>query len=410
METIKKYWENWSIADYLLAILLLTFTLQNKLMPILMVLLGITLFFQRKEIKTLRSIIDVRSPFMWFVVFYLTHFLGLMNTTNMDFAMADVGMKASFLILPIVLLWVKSSISLKQVVDLLIGGLVLTCLVYYSYAIFRSIYNPEDNHWAYFTESYLSLTMHRSYFATYCAFGAILCLHRLFTTKKIVYAMLMGLLSLTVLLTFSKAGIIILGLLLVISLVYFSVKYYGWMKAVITALLMFIFIGIGIISSPTLKTRFSKMLEATTSVSTKNNPSVESSAARVIMWSTSIDLMAENVLIGVGTGDVSDALDERNFELGNTGVAEKSLNSHNQFLNSGVQLGLFGLIPLVLIFVTSYVQALRNSSFALSVLTTVFVLTMLFESFLETQAGIIPVAFLVLLLALKSKSSPIVEN
>jgi O-antigen ligase len=139
------------------------------------------------------------------------------------------------------------------------------------------------------------------------------------------------------------------------------------------------------------------MIEGATKVRTVNNPTIESSASRAIMWSTAMGLFSENVVIGVGTGDVSNALDERNLELGNTGVAEKSLNAHNQYLNTAVQLGLAGLIPLLLIFITSFVRAVKTKLIEGILLTLILFLTLMFESFLETQAGIIPVTLLLLL-------------
>jgi O-antigen ligase len=103
----------------------------------------------------------------------------------------------------------------------------------------------------------------------------------------------------------------------------------------------------------------------------------------------------------VGTGDVRDALDQRNEELGNLGVVEHSLNSHNQYLNTGVQLGLVGLLPMFFAFLTSFAIAIRKRNLILFITTSTFVLTMLFESFLETQAGLIPVTLFLLLLSLK---------
>ena len=119
------------------------------------------------------------------------------------------------------------------------------------------------------------------------------------------------------------------------------------------------------------------------------------------MWTTSLQLFSEHPFAGVGTGDVRDALDQRNEELGNLGVVEHSLNSHNQYLNTGVQLGLVGLLPMFFAFLTSFAIAIRKRNLILFITTSTFVLTMLFESFLETQAGLIPVTLFLLLLSLK---------
>lgn len=147
------------------------------------------------------------------------------------------------------------------------------------------------------------------------------------------------------------------------------------------------------------------MFQGATSVQTINNPTVESSASRAIMWSTSVKLIKENPILGVGTGDVSDELDKKNLELGNTGVAKSSFNSHNQYLNTGVQLGCIGMISLLMVFIMSFRQAYRAGKFELFILSILLFATLLFESFLETQAGIIPVTLLLLLFSKKSEEN-----
>ncbi len=128
------------------------------------------------------------------------------------------------------------------------------------------------------------------------------------------------------------------------------------------------------------------------------NSDVESNAARIIMWSTSVKVIQSNWLLGTGTGDVKDVLIAKNVELGNIEVAEKKLNSHNQYLNSWVQLGVFGFVFLFGIFISSFGTAIRNGSLPVTLMTLAFVITMLFESFVETQGGIIPFCLLMAVL------------
>ena len=77
------------------------------------------------------------------------------------------------------------------------------------------MYYPEDNHWAYFTESYLAFSMHRSYYATYMALGVLLSAERYFTFKNLKYLGAALLFALITLLTFSKAGILIMVILMI---------------------------------------------------------------------------------------------------------------------------------------------------------------------------------------------------
>jgi O-antigen ligase len=397
MTGLKKYTSEWLAADYILALLILLFPAYNRLMPILIVFLGLSLLRERKGLKEFSSLFNFRSPFLWFVVFYSTHVMGLLYSTDLSYAYTDLGIKASFIILPVLLAWANWKMSMRQVIDLLLSGLFAACLIAYGYAVFRSIYNQEDNHWAYFTESYFSFFMHRSYFATYLALGTLLAVNRYFTSRSRLWIFLALLFSVSTVLTFSKAGIILLFMIMIPMVIILSARHYSIKVGLVLSGLTVAGVVVMFTAIPTIKVRFSKMIEGATKVQTVNNPTIESSASRAIMWSTAMGLFSENVVIGVGTGDVSNALDERNLELGNTGVAEKSLNAHNQYLNTAVQLGLAGLIPLLLIFITSFVRAVKTKLIEGILLTLILFLTLMFESFLETQAGIIPVTLLLLL-------------
>ena len=213
--------------------------------------------------------------------------------------------------------------------------------------------------------------------------------------------------------TYSKAGILIFAVLM-IPLVYYLIakkfsKLYGLLAVGVFALVLVVSIG----SNSRLSDRFEHMVSGFVNHQKSGNTSIESSASRMIMWSTSIQLFSENVLIGVGTGDVRDELDKRNAKLGNLGVVEHSLNSHNQYLNTSVQLGLMGLIPLILSMLTALIVAIRKRNLILVLMVKAFVITMLFESFLETQAGLIPVCLFTLLptlILLKQDSEPKKES
>jgi O-antigen ligase len=306
-------------------------------------------------------------------------------------------MKLSFVILPLVLFYANVTVNRAAILRAFLIGLAVSCGVAFIYAMYKSLINREDNHWAYFTESYFSYSMHRSYFATYLAAGAFIALRQFFERRDTFSLSFFLLLTLSTILTFSKAGILLLVLFVALLMFYELSKRVSRKAGVLAftvVLLMFLAI---VFSVPTLRMRFEKMITASTSVQTTNNESSESSSARVIMWATSWKLVLESPWVGVGTGDVSDALDHKNRELRNTGVAGKSLNSHNQFLNTAVQLGLIGLIPLFMIFLTSVRKAVQQSDVNFLMIAVLLGSTMLFESFLETQAGIIPVTLLLLL-------------
>lgn len=406
----KTYTKHWRANDYLIAALLIMIPVFNRLMPILLVLLTISTVVYSVSFSEAKERLKPSKPLFWFMLFYLFHLIGLTYTDNMSFGWNDLGIKLSFLLVPLILAFNAFRLSKRQLIDVFIAGLVLSAAIALSKATFKSIYYPEDNHWAYFTESYLAFSMHRSYYATYMAFGVLLAVERFFEKHLLKYALAAILFGVITVLTFSKAGILIMVFLLIPLLFILVYRNWGkWLAATGTIVVILAVSG-ALWVSPTLTTRFSKMIDGITIFSTTNNTSVESNESRLIMWSTSLKLINENMLLGVGTGDVSDALDEKNLELGNTGVAERSLNAHNQYLNSWVQLGIGGFILLAMILITGMGVALRTRNLALVFFILVVSMTMCFESFLETQAGIIPVTLLITLFVIKAQNNEIAHS
>jgi len=347
--------------------------------------------------------LSLKLPFVWMIIFFFTHVFGLFYTEKFHIGIEDVGMKLSFVLFPLFFIFSKIKLTTKQIAELYIGGVLLAVVVCFGHAIFRSIYNVEDNNWAYFTESYFSFMMHRSYFGTYLALGTLFSWVYFFKYKfkgekrEFFFILIPFLFFASTLLTFSKAAILILIVQLVPLTYYLLSKYGKKMHAIIGVLILAVVLSFVLMTENRINARFVQMLKRVTAEKVVANNEIESNSSRLIMWSTSLELIKETPVFGTGTGDVKHVLYKRNYQLENFGVADSQLNSHNQYLNTCVQLGLFGLIPLLVFLITSFKLAFNKKSLLLTLMMITFSLTMLFESFLETQAGIIPVTFLILL-------------
>lgn len=394
-EYISAYWRESSRTDKgLMLALLLAMTWKN-LAPLFLVLSLILAFTDRNSWAHFRkSIFSPGSVLFWMVVFYVFHIVGMAWSSNTAFGWADVGMKLSFLVVPLIVATGRMQLPFRKWIHWAVDIMTLIVIGLLLLAVWKSFAAPEDNHWAYFFESEFSTFIHRSYWATYCAIGASWALYdwvtrrpfRFFTWRSFTFLILFT----ATILTISKAGIIILDVVCFLVLAHQVVVRKWWRVAIPGVILLIaMIVGLGFLS-PRIASRFQEIPKAFTTVKTENNPETESNAARIIMWSTALRVIETNWLAGTGTGDVKDVLIAKNLELGNTGVAEKKLNAHNQFLNSWVQLGLAGFLFIVAIFGMSFRNALRYKNFPVTLMALAFFMTMLFESFVETQAGIIP--------------------
>ncbi len=397
---ILNFVKEWNLNDWILGYLILFSILNIKLVPIGIVILLISIWFNKSNVKVgFTNLVSLKNPLFWMMLFFLYHLVGMIWTSNNEFGWSDIGMKASFLLLPIIFSIGKFNWSFQKVMSFLVLSQVVTVLFLLGLAVFKSLYYEEDNRWAYFFENEFSGYMHRSYFATYTSIGAIVSFFAFWrTSAKRWFIFTTILLSTATILTLSKAGTILLILTFTFAFIWMIWKKKMVVIGSLFSLGILSFVFFLIFSNSKIASRLQEVGNSLSHFQTTNNSGVESNTARIIMWATSCRVISNNVIFGTGTGDVKDVLIAKNFELNNLGVANSKLNSHNQYLNSWVQLGIFGLIFLIGIFFTAFKIALKNKNLFQFFIVFIFAISLLFESFLETQAGIIPFCLFVSLI------------
>ncbi len=210
-----------------------------------------------------------------------------------------------------------------------------------------------------------------------------------------------------VFLTYSKAGI----LMLVISFFFIFVlliRKYKKLKLAVLSLVGLVLLSLLINAiTPRPLARFKVLASTLLEQSSKNEKNEvnqnDSNSQRLLMWETSVELLKESPLVGVGTGDVKDALKQRNKEKGLDHLVELNLNSHNQFLNLGVALGVVGMLLLILLVFTAFVYGCLVSGdlWIHRLIMLGIILFLLTESAFETQAGVVFFTFLIGLISFK---------
>jgi len=116
---------------------------------------------------------------------------------------------------------------------------------------------------------------------------------------------------------------------------------------------------------------------------------------RMVYWQAALNIIEENFLFGVGTGDVKVAF-RKVYASGEYNLNEKYwLRAHNQFLTFFVAFGVFGLAYFVFFFAEAF-RLNRKSYLAFAIVLLTF-LSCLTEDTLETQAGVAFFGFFVAL-------------
>ena len=115
---------------------------------------------------------------------------------------------------------------------------------------------------------------------------------------------------------------------------------------------------------------------------------------RVLYWRTSWDIIKNNPITGVGTGDIQHEFEKRYLKGGILRQKEEMRRSHNQFLEIWATLGFTGLLLLlIIVFIPVYLHRKYHPLLLPVALITAF--SMFTEDTLETQAGVSLFAFFI---------------
>lgn len=146
-----------------------------------------------------------------------------------------------------------------------------------------------------------------------------------------------------------------------------------------------------------LQTQFEEFLISYQRYVQQNDPNSSSMMQRFEYWRTSLIIIRQNLVFGVGTGDVPDAFKKQYLVMNSVLSHQNRLRSHNQYLSITVAFGILGFIWfLFVMFYPGFKKQMFNNYFYI-IFWIIFMVSMLTEDTIESQEG---VTFYVLFTAL----------
>ncbi len=294
-----------------------------------------------------------KSPFLktlWFlpVVFYLVHIIGVIYSQNLKSALFDLEVKLS-LILFVFLFYLLFKEFNRSNIGIIQWSYIFTIFGISIYLLIRAIlayYNTNNASLLFYNE--LTKPYHPTYISMYIVMAIVFILQRLYSSRlkyqKILYFLWMVYFAMFLFMVSSKAGILTFSLILFI----YSIFKIWWDKKYITSLIFILLsVAYGYYSTKT-NYRF-EIVSQSYKVAKHDVSTQESNSVRILVWSTALDIIKQNILFGVGTGDVKDQLINEYQKRNMIGALEKKLNAHNQYLETLMGLGLMGLFVLILL-------------------------------------------------------------
>jgi O-antigen ligase len=342
------------------------------------------------------------------VLFYLTYLLGMLWTSNKEAGWFDLEIKLSLILFPFLLCNNEKSplkTEEKGVLLYFAIGCLVSLFLNEVFAILRYS-ETRDIHEFFYTS--FSQNHHPSYLALFFTLGVAILLEMAISRDKIngfskivLYTGAL-ILSLGIIQLSSKAGIIGLIMVIIIITIFHSSRAKKTFNSWVFMLVSITMLGSSIfVMKPVLK----RFIAAETSLKqeSKQTNSKGSTFQRLEVWRSSINVIKEHPFAGVGTGDVKDALLKEYKAHSYEQAYKLKLNSHNQFLQTSIALGIGGLIIFMALLLIAIYNAIRQKNIIFIIFLSLSAFHFLFESMLERQAGLVFFAFFYCFLMIKSK-------
>lgn len=365
----------------LLALVAFTLPFKDQFLVNLFIVFAIIIWLISNPFKELFSKRNQCISLLAMVVFYLLHAVSFFYTSNVQETFINLETKISVIAFP--LIFYSSGYGNNQIKFFLknfIAGCLLCCVICIAHAIYFSVSENKN----YFFYQDLSWFQHPSYLSMYLTFCCIALLFQQLYNKTVRLALVVFF-SLFVFMLSSKSGIVI-HICFLSSWLISTFLTAGNYKRLFLFLSSFAAIIIAtVLFVPKVKERFQNVISAFQTKETDKS-ATESTAVRMLIWHEAVDIIKQKPLLGTSPGDANTTLYEKYKQNGLTGAFSKKLNAHSEFFQTGVGLGLTGLLSLLSLFIIP-LTGNRSKLFAFFLFITA--VNFITESMLQTMAGCI---------------------
>jgi O-antigen ligase len=293
--------------------------------------------------------------FILFIVFYFWELIGISYSDNTKTGWNILFSRLSLVLFPFVLVIPGEKVlrNIKFLLKLFAGSTAFFILVCFFYAFYKSIsfqngilvfyQHPPEAYWiSYFFGSYFAVYQHPSYLALYVILSVLISFESWFDKNlripgRVVWLMTGIFLLISIYFLSSRSGLLTA---IILFPVYFFYKLKRKRKGVIITLsiLVVLFALFPIIRS---NERVKIGLNAISEGSLKQKAIQD---GRVIIWRSALRIIKDNLIFGVGIGDVKTEMKKEYLRVGDQELIVKYYNVHNQFLEVLVENGIIGLI------------------------------------------------------------------
>ena len=407
MNYIKTYLDNLSILQKIeyIILFLLSFTipigwqLASKVLILLIAVMLVRCIAEKGRGLALNRSTNKRL-FLFFAATYIMYAISMLYTSNVSEGWQNMEKKLSFIIFPLFFfvsdLSYLSSKRIKALFYAFLSGLLVFIVGNMLWAVYDFVILDAPIKrflgWEITKINYI----HHTYIAMYACFGIIYSFVELFDTHlkskgKIAFLLSTLVLSiLFVILVESRAGILCMFLLFVCL---FAWLFFVKKKRMITMCVGTAFAVLVVVLFLMFPSGLNRIIKTHHDLADTE----QKEDIRITLLKAGLSVAKENCMFGVGVGDRCDVLikyyEDNNLECG-------ELNSHNQFIDTTISIGILGLLLLLGYFILPIILFVKGKRWDIVMLLFLFSIAFnaVFEAVFESQTGILYFNFIFCLL------------
>jgi len=337
--------------------------------------------------------------FIMFVAYYLWQAVGILYSTDIKMGLLNLFGRLALILFPLVLFSPGETVQNKANILVRIFALstFLFILLCFGYALYRSVslqnglwtFNPHPAQYpwlSYFYSSELTISQHPSYIAMYVLLSVFICFESWFDHSvkfqyRILWLILGFLLLISMYFLSSRAGILISLILIPFYIIYkFNRLRKGKFIWIVVILIVILLIPL-VLKNKRVDYLYGEVFNKQVDYQRKKDP-------RFLIWGSTLNIVRQNLLLGVGIGDVRTELAKEYERIGEVEMAKERLNAHNQFLEVLLENGIIGSVLFISIFICMTFIAISDKNLLYGLFIIIIFAFFLFESILYRFAGV----------------------
>lgn len=366
-----------------------------KGLPVILLFLGALFFYSKSKIN-----------WNWFLInssIFLLYLLSLSYTQNISYGMRIVETALTFLVIPFVFFVLRPQIKISH--QLQTKFLVLFTYSTTVFALLTLFYIIVDNKTEYYKDFYSNkfrivveniplIGQHPIYASIYLGISLIFITYLFkrnlldYQKRQKVFMIFSGFINIVLLLMLSSKGVIISLVILLISYLGRTVFKEKKQKQGFVFLFL-LFISVSILF--TFNRRMNEMIKFNTYKSLSSN---YSNSFRFNIYNCAIKVFKGSPFWGYGVGDAQDELNNC-YSYNDQLLLNNNYNSHNQYLDFTIKLGLLGLAAFLALIIVNYQYAKYSKSELVKYIIIFYCLNFFTENILVRQSGLILFVFFI---------------